>query len=303
MLGRALEGDGLRLELREERGNVRAALVTCQDAAIEPYLEEWAIIPPEFAQLRLDNGIVLFLGDWAPGLHAAGVVHPEEAVGGGAGVQARLEAMFAAGIHELPHDVTLAAFVGRMGDVVIMRRGGPEAETAAMLGHEHGVVRAQSLGRQHPLFHVHAVGREGGGRRVRAPLAPVVAWVEDGHVEVDDDAHFRLRPSDLSRRGDDKPLFRPQGGGVPHGDANEKRSEQLFDEMCHAIRIAWGQKKNISEQKRFADCLPQNTDKTKAIRSRKSAVRTRWRQSSRSTMPSRKSARRVHQATKPLAGE
>ena len=202
--GRSLEHDGVGLKLAKHGDDVGSALVGGEDAAVEPDFEEGPVVGPELAKLLHDDGVVALLLFRVARAHLAGVVDVVEVcVGGGAGVEAGSQPVARAGREEVGDDVALAVAPGGGGDAVVVGAGGPEREARAVLRYEDGVLGAGGLRGLDPLVGVEGGGIEDVRRRCVAPLvAEAIGGLENGHIEVDDDADFAVGPLEVRGGGD-----------------------------------------------------------------------------------------------------
>ena len=103
-----------------------------------------------------------------------------------------------------------------------MSLGRPKAETASVLGHQHGVFGPQFGGGLQPLVGVEIDGIECVRVRMRTVFPPVVVGFVHLHVEMDQHADLRIGPVLLDIvRADDIRSGRPATHGQQDGNDRE----------------------------------------------------------------------------------
>ena len=194
-----VEDHGTRLMLPHDAGDPFPVVDTTRGSgAVEPHLDEIAVLRAELGQLR---AVDLVVGDRiriarlvpVPGREVKSETHP------GLG----------AGIGELADDVAVAVPPGARRDRVVRRRGRPEAEPVVVLRGEHDVRGSRRTRGVHPLPRVELRRIEPGcGQGAVAPL-----HAEEGvEPEVQEDADAVPLPLQLGGRGVQRGGLRGDGG-------------------------------------------------------------------------------------------
>ena len=143
--------------------------------AVEPHLEDLAVpAVQQLAHLGVVDLDVFF------GRVVGAVAVPRRAV------DAELQPGAAAGVAHLAHVVALSAAERRLGDVVLSRLGGPEAEAVVVLGDHHQPADAAVPARADDLVGVEARGGEHRGVLVAVAPFAVGEGVESPVDDADD---------------------------------------------------------------------------------------------------------------------
>ena len=191
---RALESDGIRLQSPDKGQDIRSPLFHCQHATVKPYLEEITIIAPQLGKLLFHTGDIFLLGVRAARLDDSGIVNPIISIGRSTGVNSRLYSEFAAGGDEILHDISFAITPRCILDTVIMGFRRPKAESAAMLGHEHGIFGSDPGSSLKPLVGIKVNRIESRYVRMCSELTPLIIRIEHLHVKMEHDTDLGISP-------------------------------------------------------------------------------------------------------------